>query len=99
MRFEQGRLHPRRVIFLELRDLLEQRRAAHVVEEASRQTPRPAREALQYGLSEIRARRVKPWRGRGRRSVEIFDEWTTDVSLHQASPASRKPMNCQRWSG
>ncbi len=65
---EQRRLHPRRIILLELGDLLEQLRAAGVVEEPARQAARLSRQALKHGVGEFVARRLLAWRKRGRRA-------------------------------
>ncbi len=61
MGLEQRRLDARRVIFLELGDLLEQLRADGVVEEAARDAPRRASEARQHGFGEFVARAPARW--------------------------------------
>jgi hypothetical protein len=94
--FQQRRLHARRVIFLKLRDLLEQRRTAGVVKEAAGKAARLRRESGKHCLREILARGIKPRGREARRPVEVFDDLMGEVSFHQASLARRSPMNCQR---
>ena len=57
MRFEQRGLDPRRVIFFELGDLLEQLRAARIVEEAAGDAAGTPREPRKHGLGKLALRR------------------------------------------
>ena len=73
-----------RVIFAQTRDILEQFRAASVVEPARRNRPRTPFQPGEHVGAELRI---------GQRLLAVLDFRLQ----HQMSLASRTPVNCQRW--
>ena len=80
---ENRGLGPRWIIFVELRDGLEEFAAAVVIEPAGGKCPLRTREPRQYV---------------GAKGIELA-RFYIDVLKHQASSARRRPENCQRASG
>ena len=85
---QQPDLGPGQIVLVERRDLLEQRRAARVVEKPARQRLARPGEPLQHVRGEIGVERLRR---------RFCTEGGTHP--HHASSARRRPMNCQRWCG